>query len=250
MFLIVSFYNFFRFLVFFQNRQETISPDLRYASVGKLPKINSLTTGAGSSSTNTSSSTNSECLTGTISSFATPPPSRRKFFNHKNLKSALTGHRRTASNGGCPIDTSSVLSGNYVLHYFYYSVVEVAGVDSSECHYHKPIHIKPHIKSEKILPHILDSCTSNAAAAKPSSPMNVMETSTCSDSAVTRRRRKNDLNSSNESNRSTNRLSLAGTSAQISSMVFGKIKSLWNVNTSNSGLNLLAGRGPFLTMFL
>lgn len=103
----------FCFLVFFQNRQETISPDLRYASVGKLPKINSLTTGAGSSSTNTSSSTNSECMTGTISSFATPPPSRRKFFNHKNLKSALTGHRRTASNGGCPIDTSSLLSGNY-----------------------------------------------------------------------------------------------------------------------------------------
>lgn len=109
----ISHLQLFCFLVLFQNRQETISPDLRYASVGKLPKINSLTTGAGSSSTNTSSSTNSECMTGTISSFATPPPSRRKFFNHKNLKSALTGHRRTASNGGCPIDTSSLLSGNY-----------------------------------------------------------------------------------------------------------------------------------------
>lgn len=105
-------------------------------------------------------------------------------------------------------------------------------------------------KLEKILPHILDSCTSTAATTASSAPVNnVMETSTCSDSAVTRRRRKNDLNSSNESNRSTNRLSLAGTSAQISSMVFGKIKSLWNVNTSNSGLNLLAGRGPFLTIY-
>lgn len=117
----------FCFFLCFQNRQETISPDLRYASVGKLPKINSLTTGAGSSSTNTSSSTNSECMTGTISSFATPPPSRRKFFNHKNLKSALTGHRRTASNGGCPIDTSSVLSGNFLftnfgIHVFWWKV--------------------------------------------------------------------------------------------------------------------------------
>lgn len=112
-FFVFCFVNCLCFLVCFQNRQETISPDLRYASVGKLPKINSLSTGAGSSSTNTSSSTNSECLTGTISSFATPPPSRRKFFNHKNLKSALTGHRRTASNGGCPIDTSSLLAGKY-----------------------------------------------------------------------------------------------------------------------------------------
>ncbi|XP_061400176.1 protein TANC2-like, partial [Musca vetustissima] len=54
------------------------------------------------------------------SSFATPP-TRRRFFNHKNLRNALTngvsgvvGHRRTSSNGGnssnssgCPIDTSS-----------------------------------------------------------------------------------------------------------------------------------------------
>lgn len=43
-------------------------------------------------------------------SFATPP-TRRRFFNHKNLRSALTGHRRTASNGGCPLDTASILSG-------------------------------------------------------------------------------------------------------------------------------------------
>ncbi|KAM7355053.1 zinc-RING finger and ankyrin repeat domain-containing protein rolling pebbles isoform 2-T2 [Cochliomyia hominivorax] len=51
------------------------------------------------------------------SSFATPP-TRRRFFNHKNLRNALTGvsgvvagHRRTASNGGgCPIDTASILS--------------------------------------------------------------------------------------------------------------------------------------------
>ncbi|XP_034104176.1 protein TANC2 isoform X3 [Drosophila albomicans] len=42
--------------------------------------------------------------------FATPP-TRRRFFNHKNLRSALTGHRRTASNGGCPLDTASILSG-------------------------------------------------------------------------------------------------------------------------------------------
>lgn len=112
-------------------------------------------------------------------------------------------------------------------------------------------------KLEKILPHILDSCTSTAVtatatAASSSSAQvnNVMETSTCSDSVLTRRRRKHDLNGNNESNRSTNRLSLAGTSAQISSMVFGKIKSLWNVNTSNSGLNLLAGRGPFHTIFI
>ncbi|XP_037720684.1 protein TANC2 isoform X2 [Drosophila subpulchrella] len=61
--------------------------------------------------------------------FATPP-TRRRFFNHKNLLTRGSGgasgggggggglaggvgggHRRTASNGGCPIDTASILSG-------------------------------------------------------------------------------------------------------------------------------------------
>ncbi|XP_012155551.1 protein TANC2 isoform X2 [Ceratitis capitata] len=40
------------------------------------------------------------------SSFATPP-TRRRFFNHKNLRSALTGHRRTASSGGGPTDAAA-----------------------------------------------------------------------------------------------------------------------------------------------
>lgn len=49
-----------------------------------------------------------------------------------------------------------------------------------------------------------------------------------------------------------NRLSLAGTSVyagHLSSLVFGKIKSLWSVNSSNSseaGLNQLAGMDPIL----
>nr|XP_014088490.1 protein TANC2 isoform X5 [Bactrocera oleae] len=42
------------------------------------------------------------------SSFATPP-TRRRFFNHKNLRSALTGHRRTASNGGVPTDAAATI---------------------------------------------------------------------------------------------------------------------------------------------
>lgn len=50
-----------------------------------------------------------------------------------------------------------------------------------------------------------------------------------------------------------NRLSLAGTSVyagHLSSLVFGKIKSLWSVNSSNSseaGLNQLAGTDPPVT---
>ncbi|XP_050337219.1 protein TANC2 isoform X2 [Bactrocera neohumeralis] len=42
------------------------------------------------------------------SSFATPP-TRRRFFNHKNLRSALTGHRRTASNGCVPTDAAATI---------------------------------------------------------------------------------------------------------------------------------------------
>lgn len=60
------------------------------------------------------------------SAFATPP-TRRRFFNHKNLRNALTGvsgvvasHRRTASNGGgCPIDSASILSEGMVQMFFY-----------------------------------------------------------------------------------------------------------------------------------
>ncbi|XP_055856769.1 protein TANC2 isoform X2 [Episyrphus balteatus] len=117
---------------YMQNRQESISPDFRYASVGKLPKSLSSTNGgtiattlptptttqqASTTATTTSSSGNDnnnsfgEIANATAAAFATPPPTRRRFFNHKNLRSALTGgHRRTASNG-CPIDTSSILSG-------------------------------------------------------------------------------------------------------------------------------------------
>ena len=59
------------------------------------------------------------------SAFATPP-TRRRFFNHKNLRNALTGvsgvvasHRRTASNGGgCPIDSASILSEGMVQMFF------------------------------------------------------------------------------------------------------------------------------------
>ncbi|XP_059217031.1 protein TANC2 isoform X2 [Stomoxys calcitrans] len=244
------------------NRQESISPEYhRYASIGKLPKASTSSIGGGgaASSTNVSkglqqhhtvtadihnnnnigsngggqhqyngggggggggnngtsssvSSSGGQSLHhhhnnnyGEIhaSSFATPP-TRRRFFNHKNLRNALTngvsgvvGHRRTASNGGCPIDTASILS---------------EGKDT-----------------------------------------NALNTSTCSDSAVTRRRRKNvssKLTSSSESTAGSenrlNRLSLAGTSVyagHLSSLVLGKIKSFWSVNSNSSegGLNQFAG---------
>lgn len=90
---------------------------------------------------------------------------------------------------------------------------------------------------------------------------NALNTSTCSDSAVTRRRRKNvssKLTSSSESTGSENRLnrlSLAGTSVyagHLSSLVLGKIKSLWSVNSNSTdgGLNQFSGRTPFSTLHL
>lgn len=111
-----------------QHRQESQSPDYhRYASIGKLPRAPSNGNGiAGSNGAQTHTHTvtvdihqpksngngnnNNLHLLHATPSFATPP-TRRRFFNHKNLRSALTGHRRTASNGGCPLDTSSILSG-------------------------------------------------------------------------------------------------------------------------------------------
>lgn len=84
--------------------------------------------------------------------------------------------------------------------------------------------------------------------------MNALNTSTCSDSAVTRRRRKNVSNKLTSSSESTtgsenrlNRLSLAGTSVyagHLSSLVLGKIKSLWSVNSNSTdgGLNQFTGR--------
>ncbi|XP_046809303.1 protein TANC2 isoform X3 [Lucilia cuprina] len=161
--------------------------------------------GAAAATTTTATSNNYSEIH--ASSFATPP-TRRRFFNHKNLRNALTGvsgvvagHRRTASNGGssgCPIDTASILS------------------EGKET--------------------------------------NALNTSTCSDSAVTRRRRKNVSNkltsSSSESTTGSenrlNRLSLAGTSVyagHLSSLVLGKIKSLWSVNSNSAdgGLNQFTG---------
>lgn len=139
------------------NRQESISPEYhRYASIGKLPKASSSTSSAAAATTNTqhtvtadvhnnnANQNNNSNVNGNnnsngtssinhshsgpnvghtnnygeihASSFATPP-TRRRFFNHKNLRNALTngvsgvvGHRRTASNGGCSIDTASILS--------------------------------------------------------------------------------------------------------------------------------------------
>nr|XP_036214254.1 protein TANC1 isoform X1 [Bactrocera oleae] len=253
------------------NRQESISPEYhRYASISKLPKavaasqttytvtadihhasnnnnnnngntISSISSGGSGSNCNTVSSTasssnnnnghnnisnnhynnnNNSSGCGSMqqspqqhqqqlhyntgdainaSSFATPP-TRRRFFNHKNLRSALTGHRRTASNGGVPTDAAATIL--------------VDGKDN-----------------------------------------NALNTSTCSDSAVTRRRRQKVSNNvSAASTRPTaagsenrlNRLSLAGTSVyagHLSSLVFGKIKSLWSVNSTSSdaGLNQFAG---------
>ncbi|XP_034104179.1 protein TANC2 isoform X6 [Drosophila albomicans] len=219
-----------------QHRQDSQSPDYhRYASIGKLPRAaataangNATSFGANTHTVTvdihqhqhqqqqqqlqhhqqqigkqqTSSSNNNIAHNNNLHlpyselhatpAFATPP-TRRRFFNHKNLRSALTGHRRTASNGGCPLDTASILSGDH------------RGKES-----------------------------------------NALNTSTCSDSAVTRRRRKNVSNNNlktstehgaNSENR-LNRLSLAGTSIKC------LIKSLWSVNSSNSsdaGLNHLAG---------
>ncbi|XP_067644240.1 protein TANC2 isoform X3 [Eurosta solidaginis] len=256
------------------NRQESISPEYhRYASIGKLPKatttaqttytvtadihhtnnsnnnnstISSGISAGSSSNSNTVSSTASSSSNNNghnninnnhyhnnninsnnnnhnvqqsqqqqqqqhsnyngdainASSFATPP-TRRRFFNHKNLRSALTGHRRTASSGG------------------------VVGATT-------------------------DAATAILNDGKDS---NALNTSTCSDSAVTRRRRQKVSNIVNAaSTRPTaagsenrlNRLSLAGTSVyagHLSSLVFGKIKSLWSVNSNSSdaGLNQFAG---------
>jgi len=85
--------------------------------------------------------------------FATPP-TRRRFFNHKNLRSALTGgsgggsggggggglagsvgggHRRTASNGGCPIDTASILSGGKFRTGFKCGSGSRVGIEKSHC---------------------------------------------------------------------------------------------------------------------
>ncbi|KAH8264924.1 hypothetical protein KR038_008016 [Drosophila bunnanda] len=264
-----------------QHRQESESPDYhhRYASNGKLPRAAASANGIGTTQTVTvdvhhqhhngggggavasaaakqfmassaighighsRSSSLSHNIHGVYSelsaappAFATPP-TRRRFFNHKNLRSALIGggggggggsggssaggvgggHRRTASNGGCPTDTASILSG-----------------DHSHQHNHEHDH---------------------QAAGKES---NALNTSTCSDSAVTRRRRKNVSNHNLKtsardgagSENRLNRLSLAGTSVyagHLSSLVFGKIKSLWSVNSSNSsetGLNQLSGTDP------
>ncbi|KAL9903589.1 protein TANC2 isoform X2 [Glossina fuscipes] len=163
---------------------------------------NSISNDSNNNSTNNNNNSNSNYSGGEVhaSSFATPP-TRRRFFNHKNLRNALTGgvgHRRTASNGGCPIDTVSILS-------------EGKNIE------------------------------------------NALNTSTCSDSAVTRRRRKNVSNKLSSASESTtasenrlNRLSLAGTSVyagHLSSLVLGKIKSLWAVpsNTADSGLIQFAG---------
>ncbi|KAH8373403.1 hypothetical protein KR009_005961, partial [Drosophila setifemur] len=242
-----------------QHRQESQSPDYhhRYASNGKLPRAVASTNGNAFSTGTTQTvtvdvhhhqqqnggaaalaakqfmaSNNSHSRSSSLShnihavayselsaappAFATPP-TRRRFFNHKNLRSALTGggvgngHRRTASNGGCPIDTASILSGD---HQHHDHDQQTAGKES-----------------------------------------NALNTSTCSDSAVTRRRRKNVSNHNlktsaqhgGSSENRLNRLSLAGTSVyagHLSSLVFGKIKSLWSVNSSNSseaGLNQLAG---------
>ncbi|XP_032593584.1 protein TANC2 isoform X3 [Drosophila grimshawi] len=228
-----------------QHRQESQSPDYhRYASIGKLPRVASNGNGNGngngsgigngnglvggnthtitvdihqhngpakllnnnsnSNNNNNGNNNNLHLPYGDLNAapaFATPP-TRRRFFNHKNLRSALAGHRRTASNGGCPLDTASTLSGDHHHHHHH--------------HHHQ---------------------------GKES---NALNTSTCSDSAVTRRRRKNvsnhNLKTSTEHGASSenrlNRLSLAGTS--IKSL----IKSLWSVNSSISseaGLNQLAG---------
>ncbi|SPP76633.1 protein TANC1 isoform X2 [Drosophila guanche] len=275
---------------YMQHRQESQSPDFhRYASNGKLPRANASAVAVAAASTNGNGFVAGATQTVTVDvhnhngpagigngtgaggkqsniihshshnhsrsnslshnihaaayselsaappAFATPP-TRRRFFNHKNLRSALTGgggggvsgggggggggggHRRTASNGGCPIDTASILTG-----------------DHHQRHHH-------HHRDEQ-------------ARGKES---NALNTSTCSDSAVTRRRRKsvssNNLKTSTSANSENrlNRLSLAGTSVyagHLSSLVFGKIKSLWSVNSSNSseaGLNQLAGGGDAL----
>ncbi|XP_030372714.1 protein TANC2 isoform X2 [Scaptodrosophila lebanonensis] len=134
---------------YMQHRQESQSPEYhRYASIGKLPrgsaavgnglghagnthivtadihhigpsKEHSNSNNNGNSNNNNTNTNSSSCSSNNnhsnygdlnAAAFATPP-TRRRFFNHKNLRNALAGHRRTASNGGCPIDTTSILSG-------------------------------------------------------------------------------------------------------------------------------------------
>lgn len=139
-----------------QHRQESQSPDYhRYASIGKLPRAAASGNVSGNGNGNgfvgnthtvtvdihqhsgpakqqqTTSSNNNNSLhlpysdlNGMAPAFATPP-TRRRFFNHKNLRSALTGHRRTASNGGYPLDTASMLSGGKFSSHKYANVLGV-----------------------------------------------------------------------------------------------------------------------------
>ncbi|XP_043865381.1 protein TANC2 isoform X5 [Drosophila mojavensis] len=143
-----------------QHRQESQSPDYhRYASIGKLPRATTNGNGNGNGfvgnthtvtvdihqhngpakqqPTNNSNNNNLHLpyndLNGMAPAFATPP-TRRRFFNHKNLRSALTGHRRTASNGGYPLDTASMLSGDHHRsHHHQTSGKESNALNTSTC---------------------------------------------------------------------------------------------------------------------
>ncbi|XP_043865379.1 protein TANC2 isoform X1 [Drosophila mojavensis] len=145
---------------YMQHRQESQSPDYhRYASIGKLPRATTNGNGNGNGfvgnthtvtvdihqhngpakqqPTNNSNNNNLHLpyndLNGMAPAFATPP-TRRRFFNHKNLRSALTGHRRTASNGGYPLDTASMLSGDHHRsHHHQTSGKESNALNTSTC---------------------------------------------------------------------------------------------------------------------
>ncbi|XP_017861012.1 PREDICTED: protein TANC2 isoform X4 [Drosophila arizonae] len=210
-----------------QHRQESQSPDYhRYASIGKLPRATTNGNGNGNGfvgnthtvtvdihqhngpakqqPTNNSNNNNLHLpyndLNGMAPAFATPP-TRRRFFNHKNLRSALTGHRRTASNGGYPLDTASMLSGDH--HHSHHH--QTSGKESNA----------------------LNTSTCSDSAVTRRRRKNFSNNNLKSSAE----------HGANSENR-LNRLSLAGTS--IKSLI-KSLWSVNSSNSSDAGLNQLAG---------
>lgn len=151
----------------------------------------------------------------TVHSCATPPQHRRRLFNPKSLRSPF-GQRRPVNKANFT-ENSSTLSGKQNSHIYLFLSIYTRNKEARRLYIHKIISNQQGITS--------------------------LETSTHSDSIVTRRIRSK---CSSTDNKSQHRLSLGSTSAyagHLSSLVFGKIKSLWTAqsSTANSGLNQLAG---------
>lgn len=158
----------------------------------------------------------------TVHSCATPPQHRRRIFNRKNLRSPF-GHRQQSPSIGT--DINSTLSGNYIL-------LSSHGPRQTSVRTHN--FFRPDLRNKHIL---------IAPTKDPS--FNESQSSTASYIESVIRRRIPSKVRSESIERAYQRLSLNGTSAyagHLSSMVFSKIKSLWNTTqtTNNAGLNQLA----------